>query len=98
VLAMSYADQQQWKQVFHEALPVAGKPDGTLNRLFIGTPAAGNLHAKTGYIRGVRSLSGFVKTAGGETVVFSMIYNGRNTGGSRGIQQNLGTLLASYTR
>jgi serine-type D-Ala-D-Ala carboxypeptidase/endopeptidase (penicillin-binding protein 4) len=98
VLAMSYADQQQWKEVFHQALPVAGKPDGTLNRLFVGTPAAGNLHAKTGYIRGVRSLSGFVKTAGGENVVFSMIYNGRNTGGSRGIQQNLGTLLASYTR
>jgi len=98
VLALSYADQQQWKQVFHQALPVAGKPDGTLNRLFIGTPAAGNLHAKTGYIRGVRSLSGFVKTAGGETVVFSMIYNGRNTSGARGIQQNLGTLLASYTR
>jgi D-alanyl-D-alanine carboxypeptidase/D-alanyl-D-alanine-endopeptidase (penicillin-binding protein 4) len=98
VLAMSYADQQQWKEVFHQALPVAGKPDGTLNRLFIGTPAAGNLHAKTGYIRGVRSLSGFVKTASGETVVFSMIYNGRNTSGARGIQQNLGTLLASYTR
>ncbi|HKP77348.1 MAG TPA: D-alanyl-D-alanine carboxypeptidase/D-alanyl-D-alanine-endopeptidase, partial [Longimicrobiaceae bacterium] len=98
VLALSYANQQPWKQVFHEALPVAGKPDGTLNRLFVGTPAAGNLHAKTGYIRGVRSLSGFVKTASGETVVFSMVYNGRNTGGARGIQQNLGTLLASYTR
>lgn len=98
VLAMSYADQQQWKEIFHQALPVAGKPDGTLNRLFVGSPAAGNLHAKTGYIRGVRSLSGFVKTANGETVVFSMIYNGRNTSGARGIQQNLGTLLASYTR
>ena len=98
VLALNYANQQQWKQVFHEALPVAGKPDGTLNRLFVGTPAAGNLHAKTGYIRGVRSLSGFVKTASGENVVFSMVYNGRNTSGARGIQSSLGTLLASYTR
>jgi D-alanyl-D-alanine carboxypeptidase/D-alanyl-D-alanine-endopeptidase (penicillin-binding protein 4) len=98
VLALSYGDQQPWKKVFHESLAVAGKPDGTMNRLFVGTPAEGNLHAKTGYIRGVRSLSGFVKTAGGETVVFAMIYNGRNTGGSRGIQANLGTLLASYTR
>lgn len=98
VLAMSYADQQPWKQVFHQALPVAGKPDGTLNRMFVGTAAAGNLHAKTGYIRGVRSLSGFVKTAGGENVVFSMIYNGKGTSGARGVQQNLGNLLAGYTR
>jgi D-alanyl-D-alanine carboxypeptidase/D-alanyl-D-alanine-endopeptidase (penicillin-binding protein 4) len=95
---MSFADQQKWKQVFHQALPVAGKPDGTLNRLFVGGPAAGNLHAKTGYIRGVRSLSGFVTTANGEHVVFSMIYNGRGTSGARGVQQNLGNLLAGFTR
>jgi D-alanyl-D-alanine carboxypeptidase/D-alanyl-D-alanine-endopeptidase (penicillin-binding protein 4) len=98
VLALSYADQQPWKQVVHEALPVAGQPGGTLNRMFVGSPAAGNLHAKTGYIRGVRSLSGYVKTANGENVVFSMIYNGRGTSGSRGVQQNLGTLLATFTR
>jgi D-alanyl-D-alanine carboxypeptidase/D-alanyl-D-alanine-endopeptidase (penicillin-binding protein 4) len=98
VLALSYADQQPWKQVVHEALPIAGQPGGTLNRMFVGTPAAGNLHAKTGYIRGVRSLSGFVKAANGETVAFSMVYNGRGTSGSRGIQQNLGTLLANFTR
>lgn len=96
VLAMNYANQQPWKQVFHEALPVAGKPGGTLNRMFLGGPAQGNLHAKTGYIRGVRSLSGFVKTADGQTVVFSMLYNGKNTSGARGVQQNLGNLLASY--
>ncbi|HEX6746224.1 MAG TPA: D-alanyl-D-alanine carboxypeptidase/D-alanyl-D-alanine-endopeptidase [Longimicrobium sp.] len=98
VSAMSWAHQQRWSKLFHESLPVAGQPDGTLNRLFVGTPAAGNLHAKTGYIRGVRSLSGFVKTAGGELVVFSMIYNGKNTSGARGIQQNLGVLLANYKR
>ncbi|HSU16193.1 D-alanyl-D-alanine carboxypeptidase/D-alanyl-D-alanine endopeptidase [Longimicrobium sp.] len=98
VSALNWADQQRWSKLFHESLPVAGQPDGTLNRLFVGTPAAGNLHAKTGYIRGVRSLSGYVKTAGGERVVFSMLYNGRNTSGARGIQQNLGVLLASYTR
>ncbi|HEU4880595.1 MAG TPA: D-alanyl-D-alanine carboxypeptidase, partial [Longimicrobium sp.] len=71
---------------------------GTLARMFVGTPAAGNLHAKTGYINDVRTLSGFVKTASGETVVFSFLYNGRNTSGARGVQQNLGNLLATYTR
>jgi D-alanyl-D-alanine carboxypeptidase/D-alanyl-D-alanine-endopeptidase (penicillin-binding protein 4) len=98
VSALNWADQQRWGKLFHESLPVAGAPDGTLNRLFVGTPAAGNLHAKTGYIRGVRSLSGFVTTADGERVVFSMLYNGKNTSGARGIQQQLGVLLASYKR
>jgi D-alanyl-D-alanine carboxypeptidase len=46
----------------------------------------------------VRTLSGFVKTACGERVVFSFLYNGRNTSGARGVQQNLGNLLATYTR
>jgi hypothetical protein len=27
-----------------------------------------------------------------------MIYNGRGTSGPRGVQQNLGTLLATFTR
>jgi hypothetical protein len=31
-------------------------------------------------------------------VVFSMLYNGRNTSGARGIQSNLGTMLASFNR
>jgi D-alanyl-D-alanine carboxypeptidase/D-alanyl-D-alanine-endopeptidase (penicillin-binding protein 4) len=69
-----------------------------MRRMFVGGPAQGNLHAKTGYINDVRTLSGYVKTAGGETVVFSFLYNGRNTSGARGVQTNLGNLLAGYTR
>jgi D-alanyl-D-alanine carboxypeptidase/D-alanyl-D-alanine-endopeptidase (penicillin-binding protein 4) len=85
-------------QVFHESLAVAGDPRGTMKRMFVGTAAAGNLHAKTGYIRQVRSLSGYVKTASGERVAFAFIYNGRNTSGARGVQTNLGNLLATYRR
>ncbi|HEX8693015.1 MAG TPA: D-alanyl-D-alanine carboxypeptidase/D-alanyl-D-alanine-endopeptidase [Longimicrobium sp.] len=96
--ALFYAHQRPWSGVFHESLAVAGDRDGTMARMFVGMPAAGKLHAKTGYIRGVRSLSGFVRTAGGELVAFSFIYNGRNTSGSRGVQQNLGNLLATYSR
>ncbi|HET6231791.1 MAG TPA: D-alanyl-D-alanine carboxypeptidase/D-alanyl-D-alanine-endopeptidase, partial [Longimicrobiaceae bacterium] len=96
--ALIYADRQPWRERFHESLPVGGKKDGTLRNLFHGTYAEGNLHAKTGYIKGVRSLSGFVKTRGGERVVFSFLYNGPNTSGSRAVQQNLGNLLAEYTK
>jgi D-alanyl-D-alanine carboxypeptidase/D-alanyl-D-alanine-endopeptidase (penicillin-binding protein 4) len=98
VQALNFAHQQPWSQLYHESLPVAGQPGGTLNRMYVGQPAAGNLHAKTGYIRQVRTLSGYVKTADGELVVFSFLYNGAGTSGARGVQQNLGNLLASYKR
>ncbi|HET7230951.1 MAG TPA: D-alanyl-D-alanine carboxypeptidase/D-alanyl-D-alanine-endopeptidase [Longimicrobium sp.] len=98
VQALNFANQQPWSHLYHESLPVAGQPGGTLNRMYVGQAAAGNLHAKTGYIKHVRTLSGYVKTADGELVVFSFLYNGRNTSGARGVQQNLGNLIASYKR
>ncbi len=96
VTALAYADRRPWSRALHESMALAGDRNGTLRRLFNGGAAEGNLHAKTGYIRGVRSLSGYVKTKSGENVAFSFIYNGRNTGGARGVQQQLGELLASY--
>jgi serine-type D-Ala-D-Ala carboxypeptidase/endopeptidase (penicillin-binding protein 4) len=98
VRALMYAHRQPWGARFHESLAIAGDRGGSMSRMFVGQPAAGNLHAKTGYINSVRTLSGFVKTASGENVVFSFLYNGRNTGGARGVQQNLGNLLATYSR
>jgi D-alanyl-D-alanine carboxypeptidase/D-alanyl-D-alanine-endopeptidase (penicillin-binding protein 4) len=96
--ALAFADHQPWRDVFHESLPVGGERDGTLRHLFMAEPAKGNLHAKTGYIRGVRTLSGFVKARNGERIVFSFLYNGRNTSGARGIEQQLGDLLANFSR
>jgi D-alanyl-D-alanine carboxypeptidase/D-alanyl-D-alanine-endopeptidase (penicillin-binding protein 4) len=60
--------------VFETALPVAGR-DGTLASRMRGTPAEGNVHAKTGTLSGVRSLSGYFTTAAGERMVFSMMVN-----------------------
>jgi D-alanyl-D-alanine carboxypeptidase/D-alanyl-D-alanine-endopeptidase (penicillin-binding protein 4) len=96
VAALAYAHRRPWAPLYHSSLALAGDPHGTLRRLFRGTAAAGNLHAKTGYIRGVRTLSGYVRTRGGENVAFSFLYNGNNTSGARSVQQELGTLLASY--
>jgi D-alanyl-D-alanine carboxypeptidase/D-alanyl-D-alanine-endopeptidase (penicillin-binding protein 4) len=61
-------------RVFYDALPVAGV-DGTLRTRMRGTPAAGNARAKTGTIDKSRTLSGYVTTAGGELLVFSMLCN-----------------------
>ena len=59
--------------VYHDALPVAGA-DGTLaNRM--RSFAQGRVHAKTGTIDKARSISGYVTTADGEVLIFSIIAN-----------------------
>ena len=60
--------------VFYQALPIAGV-DGTIATRLRGTAAANNVHAKTGSIANVRSLSGYVTSADGERFVFVMIAN-----------------------
>jgi D-alanyl-D-alanine carboxypeptidase/D-alanyl-D-alanine-endopeptidase (penicillin-binding protein 4) len=59
---------------FIAALPVAGV-DGTLRRRMKNTPAFQNVRAKTGTLRWVNALSGFVTTAAGEHLVFSLMLN-----------------------
>ena len=59
---------------FTNTLPVAGR-DGALSRRLAGTPAEGKVRAKTGTVDNVRAIAGYVETADGETLVFSMIAN-----------------------
>lgn len=61
-------------QLFYDALPIAGV-DGTIRNRMRGTPAENNVHAKTGSVANARSLSGYVRTAGGRTLIFSMLAN-----------------------
>ena len=65
-------------QVFYDALPVMGV-DGTLERRMRGTAAAGNIRAKTGSIDRARSISGYVTTADGTRLIFSLLSNNWTT-------------------
>jgi D-alanyl-D-alanine carboxypeptidase len=64
--------------VWFNALSVAGV-DGTLASRLRATAAERNAHAKTGSLGAVRALSGYVTTAGGEQLTFSIICNGFTT-------------------
>jgi D-alanyl-D-alanine carboxypeptidase/D-alanyl-D-alanine-endopeptidase (penicillin-binding protein 4) len=63
---------------FEAALPIAGR-DGTLSTRLKGTPAEGNARAKTGSMANVRALSGYVTSAEGEPLVWSIIANNFDT-------------------
>jgi D-alanyl-D-alanine carboxypeptidase/D-alanyl-D-alanine-endopeptidase (penicillin-binding protein 4) len=62
------------RDVFRATLPIAGK-EGTIAARMRRTRAEGNAVAKTGSIANVRSLSGYVRTRDGETLVFSILAN-----------------------
>lgn len=57
------------------SLPIAGV-DGTLQKRMQGTPAAGNVRAKTGTVTGIVSLSGYLTARNGHTLAFSIINQG----------------------
>jgi len=59
---------------FADALPLAAV-DGTLRNRMGDSPAAANLRAKTGTLRNTHSLAGYVTTASGERLAFSIILN-----------------------
>jgi serine-type D-Ala-D-Ala carboxypeptidase/endopeptidase (penicillin-binding protein 4) len=78
VTMLRYAQAQLWFESYFASLPVAGI-DGTLEDRMKNTPAAGRVHAKTGSVEHVRTMSGFADTAGGRRLIFSFLSN--NQGG-----------------
>jgi len=62
---------------FESALPIVAI-DGTLKRRFNGSALSGNAHLKTGTLRDVSALAGYVVTVHGERVSFVMLVNHAN--------------------
>ena len=73
VLAHVY-DDPRLRQPYLDTLPVAGRA-GTLSARMKGTAADGNVQAKTGSFSNARAVAGFVRTADGEPLAFSIIAN-----------------------
>ena len=77
VALLTHMSRSRWAEVYRNALPVAGV-DGTLQNRMKGSEAAGNVRAKTGTLRYVYTLAGYVTTAAGERLAFSIMLNNHN--------------------
>lgn len=76
---LSYASRQPWGEAWRQTLPVAGV-DGTLASRFKNSPLKGRLRAKTGTLDETDALSGYLTTATGRTLAFSILVNGHRPG------------------
>jgi D-alanyl-D-alanine carboxypeptidase/D-alanyl-D-alanine-endopeptidase (penicillin-binding protein 4) len=94
---LTYMSRHRYANVFRDALPIAGV-DGTLKNRMKGTVAAGNVRAKTGTLNNVASLSGYVTSAAGERLVFSLMVNHHpdEADARRSYIDTIAALLASF--
>ena len=74
VRLLTFMNKHRYAAELRNALPIAGV-DGTLRNRLKGTLAENNLQAKTGSLSSAASLSGYVTTAAGEKLVFSIMVN-----------------------
>jgi D-alanyl-D-alanine carboxypeptidase/D-alanyl-D-alanine-endopeptidase (penicillin-binding protein 4) len=94
--------KQPWFDAWYNALPIAGNADrmtgGSLRYRLRGTAAENNLHAKTGSMAGVSSLSGYITDAQGRRLVFSMISNNYVSDAApvRALENRLALALAQW--
>jgi D-alanyl-D-alanine carboxypeptidase/D-alanyl-D-alanine-endopeptidase (penicillin-binding protein 4) len=81
------------------ALPIAGV-DGSLENRMKGTPASGNVRAKTGSMSNIRSLAGYVTTRSGEHLAFVVMVNNFEGTGAEALQaiDTIAVRLASFSR
>ena len=92
-----YMNRHPHGSVFRASLPVAGV-DGTLRNRMRGTAAMSNARAKTGTLSSSTTLSGYIFTAAGERLVFSLMINNppRDTDPRANFTDAITVLLASF--
>ncbi len=88
---------QPYGALFFKTLPVAGI-DGSLEKRMLQDYVRGKIHAKTGSINGVRTLSGYVVIPR-DTLVFSMMMQNFAANGDsmEALQDSICSVLAQYS-
>ncbi len=100
VTLLQFMGRHRSAAVYQAALPIAGV-DGTLRDRMNGTVAAGKVRAKTGSLTWASALSGYVTTAAGEHLAFSLLLNRYHDSDSAhektGDLDAIAVLLAGFT-
>lgn len=73
---------------FENSLSIAGV-DGTLKRRLKGTPLEGNAIGKTGTLKGVKSLVGYLTAQSGQKYAYAMLFEGRRAKAGRPLMDEL---------
>ena len=97
VALLRFMAAHRYAKDFADSLPIAGV-DGTLRRRLKGTPAEGNVRAKTGTLRYAHCLSGYVTSAAGEKLVFSLMLNRHVAPPDRTARDELDDIAAMLAR
>jgi D-alanyl-D-alanine carboxypeptidase/D-alanyl-D-alanine-endopeptidase (penicillin-binding protein 4) len=97
VSLLAAMDRHPRSAAFRETLPIAGR-DGTLKNRMKGGAAEGRVVAKTGTLRQVNALAGYVTTRGGSRLAFVAVANHHTASGSAATAalDEIGALLASF--
>lgn len=72
---LSYVYRSNFYDAFRNSLPIAGK-SGTIKDLCLGQAGENRVYAKSGTMTGIKSYAGYIYTASGRTLVFTMISSG----------------------
>jgi serine-type D-Ala-D-Ala carboxypeptidase/endopeptidase (penicillin-binding protein 4) len=98
VQLLTFMSKHRHATVFRDALPIAGV-DGTLRNRMKGTAAENNVRAKTGSLSSAASLGGYVTTAAGEKLAFTIMVNNysREVDARSACIEPIAVLLASFS-
>ena len=92
-----YYQRKDLFDIFYNSLAIAGV-DGTLKKRMKDSPEQGNVHAKTGTIKGVSNLSGYVTAKNGHLIAFSILIQNfvDKYSYARSLQDEICKLLAEF--
>ena len=99
VKLLIFMRQHKHAKTFLDALPTNGEKKGTLKSRMLAADVKGKVHAKTGHVGGVSTLSGYAEGAGGDTYVFSILANadeGASLSGADRVEDRICELLVRH--
>jgi D-alanyl-D-alanine carboxypeptidase/D-alanyl-D-alanine-endopeptidase (penicillin-binding protein 4) len=71
---LQFLSTRPYFDLFRNTLPISGT-DGTLKHRLSASEVRGSIHAKTGTLKGVTTLAGYMTTKSGRNLVFSIFAN-----------------------